>query len=838
MENLEQLKKARISESVSSDVVHKNAQGEIIKSVDPELSKEVINDILKGNYADNYGNKKKGRVGQQYGGKKKEDPQKKGKIGKESKDFSKPKTDKPTVDEFIDGGKYDKMSPDKLQREMDHHKNLAELTGDAGHAQVYSHLSGLHKDHYAHEEGDGKQKKELASRKGQETKAANIKAGEKKKKESADKRATKKEVKAHSNYAEEDYKHLSKKGYSDKEILGIWGEDKKAGKGPIDGDPKDPNSEAKRKDKLDPKDKKTVNKIQDVIGKEKEVQAAKKKEVKKPATGEQKKKAVSDGVATDNGDGTHTLNEDVFYIEEDAGEENDILRDIEGSAITSSDLKKLGLSDSDIKDLDGEGAYVYIDSGEKGEIGDDGMFISESGSDVYLGEAYEKKKAGMQEDIKKSDEVNNSLGILGVVEKYQDDPDIEFEKGMGKQYSGKDAPVGWVNAYGKQKISPKGPNNWKYVGKQHAGKIIPLGGTQVSATVHIEHNIPNQDAPIDKKAPSHIDPADVQAVLDGGSESTPKIKLKELIDVGIHDPSKLESLTKLPYEDIVAYMDKRKIKKAVDDLDITQFNNLPEVAVEERWATYKVMLNMVAHGIGKSLIAYGTGGVGKTWNMKNEFAKADLKEFKEGDVAGVSDYQYIKVTGYQTPKALFKNLYEHNGKIIVFDDCDKALLDETSVNLLKGALDTTGDGTIEYGSSVPIKGSDGEIIPNRFNFNGRIAFISNLDAHKMPQPLRSRAFTVDLTMDAHETVEMLRTISDKMEFQNSEGEAVFVSPEDRAAAINFVDKYKDAIDIGDLNARTLGQIALIKKQIEAMGAEQMKLMKITNWENVAVTMLK
>lgn len=275
---------------------------------------------------------------------------------------------------------------------------------------------------------------------------------------------------------------------------------------------------------------------------------------------------------------------------------------------------------------------------------------------------------------------------------------------------------------------------------------------------------------------------------------------------------------------------KESVEKELEKLDKV-VEKLPPVSVQDRWDSYETFIDMVIDGLGKSAISYGIGGVGKTYTVTQALKRRNLQEYLEDvHLPGSDSYDYIKITGKSTATAMYKALYEHNGKLIIFDDCDSVLLDPTSVNILKGALDTTGDGTISYGSAKKIKDSDGEPVPQRFSFNGKVIFISNLPAKDMPQPLRSRSLTINLSMTAKETIERMRTFIDTMPFQDNHGNPIQVNAEDRKAAIDFLDENSDKIDIGDLNARTLGQIALIKKKVRESNSH-------LDWKKVAIAML-
>lgn len=313
------------------------------------------------------------------------------------------------------------------------------------------------------------------------------------------------------------------------------------------------------------------------------------------------------------------------------------------------------------------------------------------------------------------------------------------------------------------------------------------------------------------------------------------VALQKLLDGGQKNVSMLVDMTGLDRSYVVIQMQKQGINPTANPVNDHALDiKLKKPPVEERWEAYRLFLDMVAGGLTKACIAYGTGGVGKTFNLMQTFKKRNLVEYDMDNpqhASGMPGYDFVKITGKSTPTAMYKALYEHNGKIVVFDDCDSVLKDETSINILKGALDTTGDGSVSYLSGKPIKDSDGEALPQRFKFTGRAVFVSNLTQAQMPQPLRSRSLTIDLTMTGKETMVMLKQIVQKMPFQDHEGNEIKVSPEDRTAAVDFLDSIYDKIDIGDLNARTLGQIALIKKKVSEANVPGL------DWKSAATAML-
>jgi|ERR1035437_619283 hypothetical protein len=247
--------------------------------------------------------------------------------------------------------------------------------------------------------------------------------------------------------------------------------------------------------------------------------------------------------------------------------------------------------------------------------------------------------------------------------------------------------------------------------------------------------------------------------------------------------------------------------------------------INERFKSYEQIVRMVAKGTVKSAIIYGSGGVGKTFtaeqqlgNMTNPKTGKPYVFYDETkhDI-GSDDYDAIKITGKSTAAGVYRAMYEHNGKLLMFDDCDSVLKggkDNPAIDMLKGALDSTGDGTISSLSDRPLKDSSGTAIPNRFKFNGRALFISNLPSKDIPQPLKSRSLRIDLTMNAKQTLDRIKEIAkDKqgkltnIKLEDADHNRIVYDHEDMDEAIKFLDKYKDKT--GDLNVRTLGNIVRV-----------------------------
>ena len=199
--------------------------------------------------------------------------------------------------------------------------------------------------------------------------------------------------------------------------------------------------------------------------------------------------------------------------------------------------------------------------------------------------------------------------------------------------------------------------------------------------------------------------------------------------------------------------------------------------INQRFNFLQDLTSMVVHGATPSLIVTGEGGLGKTHTVTQTIKENLLDE---------SDFVTFK--GYSTARGLYNTLYDHNGKLIVFDDCDSVLEDKVALNILKSALDSYETRQITWMARM----TKSDEYPNQFNFTGRIISISNKDKSKIDSAILSRSSTVDLTMTPSEKIERMSFILDKILPQ--------LSMEVKSDALAFLDEMKDS---ANLNLRTL-----------------------------------
>lgn len=172
--------------------------------------------------------------------------------------------------------------------------------------------------------------------------------------------------------------------------------------------------------------------------------------------------------------------------------------------------------------------------------------------------------------------------------------------------------------------------------------------------------------------------------------------------------------------------------------------------LKERFDILTEMTRAVRRGDVRAMIVSGPPGVGKSFGVEEVLSKDGIF-----DVLGERKPKYEVVKGAMSAIGLYKKLYEFSDAkhVLVFDDCDSILLEDLSLNILKGALDSSKKRFISWNTDSRILRSEG--IPDRFEFKGAAIFITNIKfEHVKSKKLRdhldaleSRCHYLDLTMD-------------------------------------------------------------------------------------------
>lgn len=224
--------------------------------------------------------------------------------------------------------------------------------------------------------------------------------------------------------------------------------------------------------------------------------------------------------------------------------------------------------------------------------------------------------------------------------------------------------------------------------------------------------------------------------------------------------------------------------------------------INTRFSFVEKLVSMVATRVQASAVITGEGGLGKTFTVRKtlealglEDQTALLEEAVDGDLI---ENAYITIKGFSTAKGLYRTLYENNGKVIVFDDCDSILKDAVALNILKGALDSYDRRYISWNSEM----KESDDLPRSFEFTGQIIFISNMDSDSIDQAVRSRSMMIDLSMTEDQKIDRMEHIALAGDFLPD------YNAEIKTDALNLLREIKN--DCKEISLRTLIAVAKIR----------------------------
>ena len=205
------------------------------------------------------------------------------------------------------------------------------------------------------------------------------------------------------------------------------------------------------------------------------------------------------------------------------------------------------------------------------------------------------------------------------------------------------------------------------------------------------------------------------------------------------------------------------------------------------------LTKMVARGVQPSLLVTGGAGLGKTFLVKQTLQSCGLRE----------SYEFVHYKGRSTAAGMFITLFQNSNKIVVFDDCDSIFKDADAVNMLKAALDSYDTRRISYITSKPLKDEHGDPIPTTFEFTGKVIFISNLQQNKVDSAVRSRSFTVDITLTPEQLLKRMEEKLPEME--------VKVPMNIKLDALKALKQVNEKFEGVELNFRSLIKAIRIRK---------------------------
>ena len=242
---------------------------------------------------------------------------------------------------------------------------------------------------------------------------------------------------------------------------------------------------------------------------------------------------------------------------------------------------------------------------------------------------------------------------------------------------------------------------------------------------------------------------------------------------------------------------------------VTETDEEAMARIRERFEILTEMTKAATSGDIRAMIVSGPPGVGKSYGVEQEVEKACLFD----KIAGKRLRAEV-VKGSATPIGLYQTLYKYSDAncVVVFDDCDSILLDDVSLNLLKGALDSGKKRKISWLSESSTLRREG--IPDQFEFKGSVIFITNLKFDQMKSQklrdhldaLQSRCHYLDLTLDTmRDKILRIRQIAqDGFLFQDYEFDT-----ETQNEIIEFMDTNKNRLR--EMSLRMALKIADLRK---------------------------
>lgn len=228
----------------------------------------------------------------------------------------------------------------------------------------------------------------------------------------------------------------------------------------------------------------------------------------------------------------------------------------------------------------------------------------------------------------------------------------------------------------------------------------------------------------------------------------------------------------------------------------------------ERFQILTDMTKAVKTGDVRAMIVSGPPGVGKSFGVEAVLEKEDL--FNK-IASRKPKYEIVK--GAMSALGLYAKLFEYSDEksVLVFDDCDSVLLDDLSLNILKGALDSSKKRYIAWNTDSRLLRSEG--IPDRFEFKGAAIFITNIKfEHVKSKKLRdhldaleSRCHYIDLQMDTNrEKILRIKQIVDQGMLESYE-----FTRKEQDEVVAFIEANQDKLR--ELSLRMVLKIADLRK---------------------------
>ena len=225
-----------------------------------------------------------------------------------------------------------------------------------------------------------------------------------------------------------------------------------------------------------------------------------------------------------------------------------------------------------------------------------------------------------------------------------------------------------------------------------------------------------------------------------------------------------DGIPTLPKSDIL------ELEQAVDE----------KISAAQLFTDLEDLVKIVIKGTRPSLVVVGGPGVGKTQVIMNTIKDAGIVKGKD----------YIIVKGKISPLDLYRSLFLNVNKLVIFDDTDSVWDSDDSVQILKGALDSSAVRLVSWGSPLNVnvtRLSDTEKenfnaelyskldddpmakvkFPSEFNFEGKVIFISNRERSKLDSAVLNRSLSIDMSLTTEQVFERIEQLMDKLAAPNT-----------------------------------------------------------------------
>ncbi len=174
--------------------------------------------------------------------------------------------------------------------------------------------------------------------------------------------------------------------------------------------------------------------------------------------------------------------------------------------------------------------------------------------------------------------------------------------------------------------------------------------------------------------------------------------------------------------------------------------------LSKRFDALDRMASGVIKGIVPALIVSGPAGLGKSYGIEKAL-EAHAAEHPD-------DFKYDVINGSISAVGLYIALYRmKDGGVVVLDDADDVFRDETALNILKAALDSGSRRMISWRKQA--HWLEAEEVEDRFEFNGRVIFLTNIDFEQQIEANRASSVHFRALMDRSLYLHLtLRTMKD------------------------------------------------------------------------------